>query len=91
MSFFYADGGGGQAIRLACSYVDPDQVAEGVRRLVRPGRRPPCYRGAGPLAQQVRLATRTRCGAASRGLVAIAAPPASRAPAMAKKPWIMPS
>jgi len=33
MSFFYTDGGGCQAIRLSCSYVGPEQVEEGVRRL----------------------------------------------------------
>lgn len=32
MSFFYADGGA-NAIRLSCSYLEPDRIAEGVRRL----------------------------------------------------------
>ncbi|HEU4425539.1 MAG TPA: PLP-dependent aminotransferase family protein [Pilimelia sp.] len=35
MSFFYTDGGGSRAIRLSCSYVGPDEVTEGVRRLAR--------------------------------------------------------
>ncbi len=34
MSFFYADGGH-QAIRLSCSYLPPDRIADGVRRLSR--------------------------------------------------------
>ncbi|HEY0699641.1 MAG TPA: PLP-dependent aminotransferase family protein [Micromonospora sp.] len=33
MSFFYADGGGRRAIRLSCSYVSPQQIDEGVRRI----------------------------------------------------------
>lgn len=33
MSFFYPDGGGSHAIRLAYSSLPPDQIAEGVRRL----------------------------------------------------------
>lgn len=33
MSFFYADGGGTHAIRLACSYLSPPEIREGVRRL----------------------------------------------------------
>lgn len=33
MSFFYADGGGTDAIRLAASYLDPPEIREGVRRL----------------------------------------------------------
>jgi (S)-3,5-dihydroxyphenylglycine transaminase len=33
MSFFYPGGGGTTAIRLACSALVPDQIAEGVRRL----------------------------------------------------------
>ena len=32
MSFFYSDGGT-HAIRLSCSYLKPDRIAEGVRRL----------------------------------------------------------
>jgi (S)-3,5-dihydroxyphenylglycine transaminase len=35
MSFFYTAGGGTRSIRLSCSYVGPDQVSEGVRRLAR--------------------------------------------------------
>lgn len=35
MSFFYADGGGAHAMRLSCSYVTPEEVAEGVSRLAR--------------------------------------------------------
>ncbi|HJP80539.1 MAG TPA: PLP-dependent aminotransferase family protein [Pseudonocardiaceae bacterium] len=34
MSFFYADGGD-HAIRLSCSYLEAEQIAEGVRRLSR--------------------------------------------------------
>jgi (S)-3,5-dihydroxyphenylglycine transaminase len=34
MSPFYLDGGGGHQLRLSCSYVAPDQLSEGVRRLV---------------------------------------------------------
>jgi (S)-3,5-dihydroxyphenylglycine transaminase len=33
MSFFYPDGGGTYAIRLACSALTPDRIEEGVRRL----------------------------------------------------------
>jgi (S)-3,5-dihydroxyphenylglycine transaminase len=33
MSFFYLNGGGGNAIRLSCSALTPDQIDEGVRRL----------------------------------------------------------
>lgn len=33
MSFFYPDGGGQHAIRLACSALDPAEIREGVRRL----------------------------------------------------------
>lgn len=32
MSFFYSDGGA-RAIRLSCSYLEADQIVEGVRRL----------------------------------------------------------
>lgn len=35
MSFFYLGEGGAGAIRLSCSWLDPDQVDEGVRRLAR--------------------------------------------------------
>jgi len=34
MSFFYADGGD-RALRLSCSYLEPERIAEGVRRLSR--------------------------------------------------------
>ncbi len=33
MSFFYTDGGGSHAIRLSCSYLEPAQIDDGVRRL----------------------------------------------------------
>jgi (S)-3,5-dihydroxyphenylglycine transaminase len=33
MSFFYSDGGGTHAIRLSCSWLEPAQIDEGVRRL----------------------------------------------------------
>lgn len=33
MSFFYPEGGGEHAIRLSCSYLDPEEIDEGVRRL----------------------------------------------------------
>jgi (S)-3,5-dihydroxyphenylglycine transaminase len=33
MSFFYLDGGGSHAIRLACSALATDQIDEGVKRL----------------------------------------------------------
>jgi (S)-3,5-dihydroxyphenylglycine transaminase len=33
MSYFYVDGGGERQIRLSCSYLTPDQIDEGVRRL----------------------------------------------------------
>jgi (S)-3,5-dihydroxyphenylglycine transaminase len=33
MGGFYPDGGGERALRLSCSYVPPEQVTEGVRRL----------------------------------------------------------
>jgi (S)-3,5-dihydroxyphenylglycine transaminase len=33
MSFFYTGGAGQNAIRLSCSYLDQDQIHEGVRRL----------------------------------------------------------
>jgi DNA-binding transcriptional MocR family regulator len=33
MSPFYLDGGGRNQLRLSCSYVAPEQLAEGVRRL----------------------------------------------------------
>jgi DNA-binding transcriptional MocR family regulator len=33
MSFFYPDGGGETAIRLACSALGPADIREGVRRL----------------------------------------------------------
>jgi (S)-3,5-dihydroxyphenylglycine transaminase len=33
MSFFYPDGGGTNAIRLACSALDAAAIEEGVRRL----------------------------------------------------------
>jgi (S)-3,5-dihydroxyphenylglycine transaminase len=35
MSFFYTDGGGRQAIRLSCSWLEPAQIAEGVHRVAR--------------------------------------------------------
>jgi (S)-3,5-dihydroxyphenylglycine transaminase len=35
MSFFYSGGGGTNAIRLSCSWLDPAQIDEGVRRLAR--------------------------------------------------------
>jgi (S)-3,5-dihydroxyphenylglycine transaminase len=35
MSFFYTDGGGSHAIRLSCSYLEPAQIDDGVRRLSR--------------------------------------------------------
>ncbi len=35
MGFFYPDGGGSHALRLSCSYLDQEQVAEGVARLAR--------------------------------------------------------
>jgi (S)-3,5-dihydroxyphenylglycine transaminase len=35
MSFFYTGGGGDHAIRLSCSWLEPDDIAEGVRRLAR--------------------------------------------------------
>jgi (S)-3,5-dihydroxyphenylglycine transaminase len=35
MSFFYLDGGGEQSIRLSISWLEPDAVVEGVRRLAR--------------------------------------------------------
>jgi (S)-3,5-dihydroxyphenylglycine transaminase len=35
MSFFYPDGGGEHAIRIACSALKPDLIAEGVTRLAR--------------------------------------------------------
>lgn len=35
MAFFYPEGGGDHAIRLSCSALEPDQIDEGVRRLVR--------------------------------------------------------
>jgi (S)-3,5-dihydroxyphenylglycine transaminase len=35
MAFFYLDGGGTQAIRLSCSYLEPAEIDEGVRRLAR--------------------------------------------------------
>jgi (S)-3,5-dihydroxyphenylglycine transaminase len=34
MSFFYADGGT-HSLRLSCSYLEPELIAEGVRRLSR--------------------------------------------------------
>jgi (S)-3,5-dihydroxyphenylglycine transaminase len=33
MDAFYFDGGGRHQLRLSCSYVEPDQLVEGVRRL----------------------------------------------------------
>jgi (S)-3,5-dihydroxyphenylglycine transaminase len=33
MSFFYAGGGGEHAIRLSASYLEPERIREGVRRL----------------------------------------------------------
>ena len=33
MAPFYLDGGGRHQLRLSCSYVEPDRLAEGVRRL----------------------------------------------------------
>ncbi len=33
MAAFYLDGGGRHQLRLSCSYVEPDQLIEGVRRL----------------------------------------------------------
>lgn len=33
MSFFYPDGGGSHQLRLSCSYLEVDQIHEGVRRL----------------------------------------------------------
>jgi (S)-3,5-dihydroxyphenylglycine transaminase len=33
MSFFYADGAGDRGIRLSCSWLEPDRIDEGVRRL----------------------------------------------------------
>jgi (S)-3,5-dihydroxyphenylglycine transaminase len=35
MSFFYTDGGGLQAIRLSCSWLEPVQIAAGVHRIAR--------------------------------------------------------
>lgn len=35
MSFFFTDGGGAHAIRLSCSWLEPAQIREGVRRLAR--------------------------------------------------------
>lgn len=35
MSFFYTDSGGAHAIRLSCSWLEPAQIAEGVRRIAR--------------------------------------------------------
>ncbi|MGE5831022.1 MAG: PLP-dependent aminotransferase family protein [Micromonosporaceae bacterium] len=35
MSFFYTNGGGRQAIRLSCSWLEPAQIAEGVHRIAR--------------------------------------------------------
>jgi len=35
MSFFYTDGGGAHAIRLSCSWLEPVDIAEGVRRIAR--------------------------------------------------------
>jgi len=33
MSCFYLDGAGQRQIRLSCSYLAPEQIEEGVRRL----------------------------------------------------------
>jgi len=33
MSYFYPGGGGERQLRLSCSYLEPDQIDEGVRRL----------------------------------------------------------
>lgn len=35
MAFFYTDGGGTHAIRLSCSWLEPTDINEGVRRLAR--------------------------------------------------------
>ena len=35
MSFFYGDGGGEHAIRLSHSWLEPDRVREGIRRLAK--------------------------------------------------------
>jgi (S)-3,5-dihydroxyphenylglycine transaminase len=35
MSFFYPGGGGDRAVRLACSALEPDEIAEGVARFAR--------------------------------------------------------